>query len=109
MAKAKAKKEKVKKVTRTGLPPRQGQKEFPSAQGAPLGKCRVCGVKCGPKSSLCTTHRAHLARKRDRSLFLFIKGRPEGRALIEKAIKAGATKHLGIESLEDYDVEEAVA
>jgi hypothetical protein len=104
-SKQKVKKAKVK--SKSGLPAVQPQKEFPSPQGAKAGTCRVCGADCGPKSSLCSTHRAHLSRKRDRALFLFIKKRPEGVSLIQKAIKAGACKHLGIETLDDYNVESA--
>jgi hypothetical protein len=75
---------------------KQAQTKFPSAKGAKLGVCRVCGVECGPKATLCSTHRALLARKRDRAIYLHVKGTTAGKALIEKAIKDGAVSHLGL-------------
>lgn len=93
---AKRKKTSRKKAPKRGVVAKQAQAEFPSAKGAKLGVCRVCGAECGPKASLCGTHRALLARKRDRAIYLHIKGTPAGQALIEKAIKGGAVAHLGL-------------
>lgn len=78
------------------VPARQAQSEFPNASKSTPGKCRVCGVAVGPKATLCQTHRALLARKRDRALFLAIKSTEAGRDLIDKVIKKGVLEHLGL-------------
>ena len=91
---AKAKKAAKTKKANGSLPAKQAQAAFPS-KGTP-GKCRVCGVAVGPKATLCATHRALLARKRDRALFLAIKSTPEGKDLITKVTKKGVLDHLGL-------------
>ena len=94
-AKSKSKRAPKSKSKLNGGVARQSQAEFPPAGGAKPGKCRVCGVDTGAKATLCATHRALLARKRDRALFLAIKATDVGKDLIDKAIKKGALSHLG--------------
>lgn len=91
MAKAKAAKP---KKANGSLPAKQEQTAFPT-KGTP-GQCRVCNAKVGPKATLCATHRALLARKRDRALFLAIKSTQEGKDLIAKVTKKGVLDHLGL-------------
>jgi hypothetical protein len=98
MAKAKAKKASKGKarVSNGALPAKQAQSDFPGALKASPGKCRVCGVAVGPKATLCGTHRALLARKRDRALFLAIKATDAGKDLIDRVTKKGVLEHLGL-------------
>lgn len=87
---------KAKKVSKKSkaVPAKQEQAAFPT-KGTP-GQCRVCGVEVGPKATLCSTHRALLARKRDRALFLHIKSTDAGKDLIKKAVSKGVLAHLGL-------------
>jgi hypothetical protein len=96
MAAKRTKKKASAKKGNGSVPAKQAQAEFPSAAKATPGKCRVCGVAVGPKATLCSTHRALLARKRDRALFLAIKQTQEGKDLIAKVTKKGVLDHLGL-------------